>query len=340
MRRLLNLRFFDDTAGYGEMSDEDFQNVMDSVRYAGFEDDDPAPVPVPADDDAGNGDDLGGESTPAPVQNEPPAAPAAEPEVPPAQPEPPAQQGGIPPHLAERYAPIIDALETDPSFRQALADAIAARRSSAYVPAAAPQAEQAAKPADEDVEPVCGEDELLEDFERRHGEWERRQQDKRVRAEVEKALSERQEAFWREQFVRRSQMVNELVQQDTEAPAVAGFIQKNPAPARLMQLMNEDPDVFMYVYDGIRQLTGKGIYFAEVFAKQRGVPAAQPAAQPSAVRSTASAPARTHVKTPQAPFTENGGVSSKGGGGGGVSFADMSDKEFASYMTRVSMQGL
>lgn len=136
--------------------------------------------------------------------NRPPLR-AAEPEVPPAQPEPPAQQSGIPPHLADRYAPIIDALETDPSFRQALADAIAARRSSAYVPAAAPQPEQAAKPADEDVEPVCGEDELLEDFERRHGEWERRQQDKRVRAEVEKALSERQEAFQREQFIRRSQ---------------------------------------------------------------------------------------------------------------------------------------
>ena len=85
MRRLLNLRFFDGTAGYGEMSDEDFQNVMDSVRYAGFDEDDPAPVPVPADDDAGNGDDSGGgESTP--VQNEPPAAPAAEPEVPPAHP--------------------------------------------------------------------------------------------------------------------------------------------------------------------------------------------------------------------------------------------------------------
>ena len=343
MRRLLNLRFFDGTAGYGEMSDEDFQNVMDSVRYAGF-DDDPAPAPVPEDDDAGNGDDFGGgESTPVPVQNEPPAAPAAEPEVPPAQPEPPAQQGGIPPHLAERYAPIIDALETDPSFRQALADAIAARRSSAYVPAAA------AKPADEDVEPVCGEDELLEDFERRHGEWERRQQDKRVRAEVEKALSERQEAFQREQFVRRSQTVNELVQQDTEAPAVASFIQKNPAPARLMQLMNEDPDVFMYVYDGMRQIVGKGNYFKEIAMRQRGVSTAQPAAapsqsaaQPSAVRSpaAAAAPVRTHVKTPQAPFTENGGVSSKGGGGGGVSFADMSDKEFASYMKRVSMQGL
>ena len=346
MRRLLNLRFFDGTAGYGEMSDEDFQNVMDSVRYAGFDEDDPAPVPVPADDDAGNGDDSGGgESTP--VQNEPPAAPAAEPEVPPAQPEPPAQQSGIPPHLADRYAPIIDALETDPSFRQALADAIAARRSSAYVPAAAPQPEQAAKPADEDVEPVCGEDELLEDFERRHGEWERRQQDKRVRAEVEKALSERQEAFQREQFIRRSQTVNELVQQDTEAPAVASFIQKNPAPARLMQLMNEDPDVFMYVYDGMRQIVGKGNYFKEIAMRQRGVPTTQPAAapsqsaaQPSADRSPAAVPVRTHVKTPQAPFTENGGVSSKGGGGGGVSFAEMSDKEFASYMKRVSMQGL
>ena len=199
----------------------------------------------------------------------------------------------------------------------------------------------------DDMDTVIGQNELLEDFERRHGEWERRQQDKRVRAEVEKALSERQEAFQREQFIRRSQTVNELVQQDTEAPAVASFIQKNPAPARLMQLMNEDPDVFMYVYDGMRQIVGKGNYFKEIAMRQRGVPTTQPAAapsqsaaQPSAVRSPAAVPVRTHVKTPQAPFTENGGVSSKGGGGGGVSFAEMSDKEFASYMKRVSMQGL
>ncbi|MDO4561405.1 MAG: hypothetical protein Q4C86_10700 [bacterium] len=349
MRRLLNLRFFDEKS-YSDMGDEDFQRAMDSIRYADFNEDetppDSDPAPAPAPDDTPEPPAAPDDDTPP---GEPAPAPAAPGEPAPAPvPEPPAP--GIPPQLAEKYAPLIGALENDPQFRAAMADAIAARRSG-YVPAAAPQAEQQ-RPPEEDKEPVCGEDELLEDFEKRHKAWEQRQQDLKVRDQVNRALFEQQVAFQREQLIRRADDVNTLLRQDAEAPAVGDFFKKNPAPARLARLMDEDPDVFMYVYDGMRQIIGKGNYFAEVFAKRRG---GRPAAQPVPVTVTPQAtlpgggaaalpvPAappsgRTHVKGPQAPFTESGG--NKGKGGNGPNFMDMSDKEFALYMERVKMQGL
>lgn len=340
MRRRLNLRYFD---GYGDMGDDDFRKAMDGIRYADFNEEEtppvaaPAPAPVPDDEDKSD-------VTEPPVLEEPPAAePDAHADEP--QPTAPAQPPqGVPAQLAEKYAPIIGALENDPLFRQAMADAIAARRGGGQVPAAVPQPEQQ-RPPEEDKEPVCGEDELLEDFEKRHAEWEKRQQDGRMRDQVNQALSERQAAIQREQFFRHAQDVNSLLQQDTEAPAVAGFMKQNPAPPRLMQLMNEDPDTFMYIYDGMRQLTGKGNYFAEVFAKRRGggqaVQPVAPTPMPAGGAPGAPVPVgRTHVKgAAPVPFTESGG-GNNGKGGSGPNFADMSDKEFALYTERVKMQGL
>ncbi|MDO5116370.1 MAG: hypothetical protein Q4D58_09770 [Synergistaceae bacterium] len=341
MTRRINLSFFDGQ-GYVDMGDEDFQKAMDEIRFAGFNDDASVEDAPPASDsDNDVTEDAPAAEDAQPVEGKPAPSPEGQPssDEGESQPESPA---GIPQPLVEKYAPIIGALENDPQFRAAMADAIAARRSG-NIPAAAPQPERQSPP-EEDKEPVCGDDELLEDFEKRHAEWEKRQQDKKVREEVNRAFSERQAAFLREQAARRAQEVNSLLRADAEAPAVGEFFKSNPAPPRLAQLMNEDPDVFMYVYDGMRQIIGKGNYFADVLASRRGgVSAAQgraASAPAAAVAGRRAAPdARTQVKSPPAPFTETGGVK-RGGGDAGPDFLNMTDKEFALYMERIKMQGL
>jgi|GEM_PF-2232505 len=360
--RFINLQFFDEEPGnpaatpktpadpdYSDMTDADFQKAMDGIRFANFNDDD-----VQEDTDPDDPSVLTDET-------ETPASKAVTEDVnQPKEPVPGAQTAPAPvtpqPQY-ERYAPLIGALENDPDFRQALVDAMIARRNGTQVSAAQPLPEQQQKQQpDEDKEPVQGDDELLEEFEKRHGIWETRQQEKRTRAVVEKALMEERVARTREALFKRASDVNELLQKDTEAPVVNQFFRGNPAPPRLMQLMNEDPDTFMYVYDGMRQIIGKGNYFAEVFmarksgAQQVPHPTTQPiqehqsAAQPQAnplIKPNQQPSARTVVKGPAAPYTEGAGGNSKGGGGTeGPDFVNMSDKDFALYTERIKMQGI
>lgn len=313
---------------YDDMSDEDFQKAIDNVRFAKFDEEDETAQDeeyIPSEDN--------NEGTESEVSESKESEPTAETPAEKAVPQQPSAYGN-------KYDQLIGAIENDPEFRQSLADAIVARRNKFNAPAEQPKAEV----EKEDKEPEQGDDELFEDFERRRSAWESRQQEKKTREAVEKVLMEERNARMQEAYIQRTREVGEMLRQDVEAPAVSGFLAQNPAPARLMQLMNEDPDVFMYMYDGFRQIIGKGNYFASEFAKRRGVAVSpvqspqtqsyqqtQPAAQTSGAQ-------RTVAKKP--PYTEGAGISGGRGGTGTPDFQNMSDKEFSQFMQRVKMQGM
>lgn len=309
----------------------------------------------PDEDDAGDEDDRGGDGGTAGGEEAPSGEGETEPEKQPPQAQAPFKTlkidgrevpiptesdyermaaAGVQSEVMRRrlapFVPIIGAMERDPELARKVGEIIAAQQRG-DVPTQEPKAEE------EPPEPVQGDDESFDAFEKRKADWQEDRQRRLVDRRIRETLETQERTTRQARLGEFQRSVVEHVQQDPHKGEVLDVLLSPSIPQAMRAAIDNDPATFMIVYDTVSRLQGREGYFgAPAFGGVNSATMQQQGKTPP----TTPGNGRTTLKEKKpAPFSERPGATSGSGGGGLPDFKGMSDAEFGAFAERQKLKG-